>query len=299
MRILAHVFSILAFGLSSLLTVQLLTSRAQGWLAIVMMALLGLIAEGGKGLLFYHGISRAKERRIISAVSSLAISLFLIFLSVLGTVSALNLTENKAREAEAKINPSAQTARGMLSRATELRAEAEELPDIYRTGKIRRRNEAWALEQKAREMMQAEQARPADQFERIGAFLGISPLSAQMLIFWGYGFALEAIACLLAIMAILPAQSKKREILKKDVTPKEPIQTRTTPAASGAQKDILKSYIEQAHLGNRMLGFNKTTLSRGEWENCVKILYKAGLLRKNNVGLAPTKSKEEMLAWVG
>lgn len=58
MRALAHIFSILAFVLSSLLTIQLLISRAEDWLACVTMTLLGLVSEGGKGLLFYHGVDR-------------------------------------------------------------------------------------------------------------------------------------------------------------------------------------------------------------------------------------------------
>lgn len=316
MRILAHIFSILAFALSSLLTVQLLTSRAQDIPALMMMCLLGLVAEGGKGLLFYHGVAQAKNRRLIPALASLSVAVFLIFLSILGTVSALNLTEQKTRTLEAQITLQSQSAHSMLARAAELRAEADELPEIYRTGKIRRRNEAWDLQKKAQEILGAEHIRSADQFERIAAFLHISPPQAQMLVFWGYGFALELIACLLAVIALsgtlqvkksplMPMRDQKNDEFAANVktpslTPNGPFATpKPDPKKAPAElRDLAKKYFENAMQGERLLGYNKSGLTRTQWQKVVRALGADQMIGKDHLGFKCLKSQEEMWAWV-
>lgn len=317
MRVLAHIFSILAFILSSLLTVQLLTSRAEGIVALMMMGMLGLIAEGGKGLLFYHGVGQAKNSRLIPALASLSVAVFLIFLSILGTVSALNLTEQKARTAEAQITLKSQSAQSMLARASELRAEADELPEIYRTGKIRRRNEAWELEKKAQEILGAEYMRSADQFERIAAFLHISPAQAQMLVFWGYGFALELIACLLAIIGLsgtvqvkksplMPILGRKNKEKAEDDVKIQALNSNgpfATPKpdqkkAPAELRDLAKKYFENAMQGERLLGYNKSGLTRTQWEKVVRALGADQMIGKDHLGFKCLKSQEEMWAWV-
>lgn len=300
MRILAHVFSILAFGLSSILTVQLLISRAEGWLAVVMLALVGFVAEGGKGLLFYHGLSLSYTRRFTLSFACLATAGFLIFLSILGTVAALNLTESTKRAAEVRVGAIAQLSDSQIARAAELRKEAETLPADHRTARRNLLAAAYELEQQALSTRQTAEGSTGDYFDRIAAFLGISAAAAQMLIFWGYGFALELIACLLAVIATVPHKPTPSRIhLVKDTPKKDETTTPNQTDNPPKEKALLRKYIEEAYNAQRMRGFNKTTLTRSQWQQCVSTLFSANMLDKDNVGLVPRVPKEAMLEWVG
>lgn len=154
------------------------------------------------------------------------------------------------------------------------------MPANHITEKRKLRNEAYQLEQLALTAKQNSEISIGDYFDRIAAFLGFSATAAQMMIYWGYGFSLELVACLLAILALHKSESKSKtrpihHVVKPQNLEQEKTQDSVSlslkhaypPVPPQEHKELIKTYITEVYHNGRFRGLSKFSLSRRQWEN--------------------------------